>query len=69
MKFFLFVLRLSCLAKLRVTIIRRNERVHDFPKAFIQKVNLIAGLVFELTYYDVSVKHVNHYDTMTSLVF
>ena len=31
--------------------------IHIFPKSFILKVNMIARLVFELAYYDVSVKH------------
>ena len=36
------------------------------PKSINPKVNLIERLEFELTYFDVAVKHVTHYSTGTS---
>ena len=38
-------------------------KVQTFPKSISSKVNVIAQLKFELTYYNVSVQHVSH-DTM-----
>ena len=38
---------------------------HIFPKGISAKVNVIAWLEFELTYYNVTVQHVNHYTTET----
>ena len=35
---------------------------HAFPKGIIPKVNFIARLEFELTYYDVVVQHVSHHN-------
>ena len=38
-----------------------DKGYHTFPKSISQKVNVIAQLDFELTYYNVAVLHVNHY--------
>ena len=35
------------------------------PRGISPKVNIIAQLEFELTYYDIVVQHVNHYATET----
>ena len=42
-----------------------GEGVHTFPKGICPKVNVTAWRVFELTYYNVEVQHVNHNATGT----
>ena len=42
-----------------------NKRVHAFLKDISPKVNVIAQLDFELAYFDVAVKYINHYATRT----
>ena len=39
--------------------------VSTFPKGIGPKVNVIAGLEFKLSYYDVDVLHISHDDTET----
>ena len=39
--------------------------VHTFPKGISPKVNVLAQLEFELTYYDVAVQHISHYAMST----
>ena len=43
----------------------RIRRVNTFPKGICPKVNVIARLEFELTYYDPAVHRFNHYTTKT----
>ena len=38
-----------------------DKLVHTFPKGISLKVNVIARLEFELTYYDAAVQHISHY--------
>ena len=38
-----------------------GKEVHTFPKIIILKVNVIAQLECEPTYFEVAVKHVSHY--------
>ena len=38
-------------------------QVHDFSNGINPKVNVIARLEFELTYYDVADQHASHYTT------
>ena len=45
----------------------RDKEVHAFPKSITLKVNLIARLEFELTYYNVAVQHISNYATSTLL--
>ena len=40
-----------------------DKRFHSIPKASRLKVNTIAQVVLELTYYDVKIQHVSHYAT------
>ena len=40
--------------------------VRAFPKGICLKVNVIAQLEFELTYYDSAVQRFNHYSTRKS---
>ena len=42
-----------------------DKGVHIFLKSINLKVNIIAQLEFELTYYDIVVQHVNHYTMET----
>ena len=42
-----------------------DKRVHTFSKGICPKVNLIAWLEFELTYYNHTVHHFNHYTMRT----
>ena len=42
-----------------------DKRVHTFNKGISPKVKIITRLEFELAYYDVAVRHVNHYTTGT----
>ena len=42
------------------SLTQRDKGVHAFPKGISLKVNVIAWLEFELTYYDVTVQHVSH---------
>ena len=42
-----------------------DNGVHTFPNSICPKVNVIAWLEFELTYYDSTVQHFNHYATGT----
>ena len=44
---------------------RKDKEVHTFPKGICPKVNVIARLEFEFTYYDSAVHRVNHYTTST----
>ena len=44
-----------------------DKRVHAFSKVICPNVNVIASLEFELDNYDVTVKHISHYATSTSL--
>ena len=37
-----------------------DKGVHPFPKGISAKMNVIARLEFELSYYNVAVQHVNH---------
>ena len=48
-----------------------DKRVHAFSKGICPKVNVIAQQEFNLwsSYYDVAVKHVNHYTTVTALIW
>ena len=41
-----------------------GEDFHSFPKCISLRVNVIAQLEFELTYFDVVVQYVNHYTTI-----
>ena len=46
----------------------QNARIREFiirSKSLSPKVNLIAQLEFELTYYNVAVQHISHYTTET----
>ena len=43
--------------------------VHAFPRSSNSKVNVITCLGFELAYFDVTVRHVNHYVTGTLLLY
>ena len=43
--------------------------VHAFPRGIDPKVNVIIRLETELVYYDVTVKHVNHYARETTLLY
>ena len=47
-----------------------DKRIHAFPKGICQKVNVIALLEFELTYYNVAAQHVNNYamGTLSSII-
>ena len=38
-----------------------DKGVHTFPKGICLKVNVIARLEYELTYYESAVHHFNHY--------
>ena len=38
-----------------------GKGVHTFPKGILPKMNVIAGLEFELAYYDFAVHRFNHY--------
>ena len=38
----------------------RDKRVYAFPNVISPKVNVIAQLEFELTYYEVAIQHANH---------
>ena len=42
-----------------------DKGVHTFPKGICPKVNVIARLDFQLTYYDSEVHRFNHYTTRT----
>ena len=42
-----------------------DKGVHIFPKGICPKVNVIARLEYELTYYDSAVHRFNHYTTRT----
>ena len=42
-----------------------DKRGHTFPKSISVKVNVIARLKFELTYYNVAVRHFSYYSTRT----
>ena len=39
----------------------QDKRIHTFSESISPKVNVIMYLEFELTYNDVTVKHVRHY--------
>ena len=43
-----------------LSISEKDKGFHAFTKSISLKVNVIAWLEFELTYYDIAVKHVNH---------
>ena len=43
----------------------RDLNVHVFPKDISPKVNVIAQLEFELTYYDNTVQNISHYAMRT----
>ena len=45
-----------------------DKEIHTFPKGICLKVNVIAQLEFELTYYDSGVNRFNHYTTEISPV-
>ena len=47
------------------TILTRSWGVHAFLEATIQKMNILARLEFELTYYDVTAQNVSQYDMST----
>ena len=42
-----------------------DKGVHNFPKGICPKVNVVARLGYELTYYDSAVHRFNHYTTRT----
>ena len=42
-----------------------DKRVHIFPKSLSPKVSVKTRLEFELTYYNVAVKHIDHLSTKT----
>ena len=42
-----------------------DKGIHTFPNGICPKVNVIARLEFELTYYDSAVHRYNHYTTRT----
>ena len=42
-----------------------DKGVHTFPKGICPKVNVIARLEYELTYYDSAIHRFNHYTTRT----
>ena len=42
-----------------------DKGVHTFPKGICPKVNVIAQLEYELTYYDFAVHRFNHYTSRT----
>ena len=42
-----------------------DKRVHTFPKGICPKVNIIARLENELSYYDSAIRRFNHYTTRT----
>ena len=42
-----------------------DKGVHTFPKGICPKVNVIAGLEYELVYYDSAGHRFNHYTTRT----
>ena len=44
-----------------------DKGVHTFPKGICPKMNVIARLEYELTYYDSAVHRFNHYTTRTPL--
>ena len=44
-----------------------DKGVYTFPKSICPKVNVIARLEYELTYYDSAVHRFNHYTTRTPL--
>ena len=46
-----------------------DRGVHTFPKSICLKVNVIARLEYELTYYNSIVHHFNHYTTRISPLF
>ena len=46
-----------------------DKGVHTFPKGICPKVNVIARLEYELTYYDSAVQRFNHYTTRTPPMF
>ena len=48
-------------------IVGRIKRIHTLPKSIFSKVNVIARLYFELTYYDSVVHRFNHFTTRTPL--
>ena len=50
-----------------LTHMSEGKGVYTFPKDICPKVNVIAQLGFELTYYDSAVQCFNHYTTRTSL--
>ena len=39
----------------------RYKGLYTFSKAINPKVNVMAWLGFELSYYDVTIMHINHY--------
>ena len=43
-----------------------DKRIHTFSKGIRLKVNVIAILEFELSYFKVTVQHFSHYATGTS---
>ena len=43
-----------------------DKGVHTFPKGICPKENVIAGLEFELVYYDSAIHRFNHYTTGTT---
>ena len=43
-----------------------DKRVHTFPKSIRPKVNVIAQLEFELTYFEATVQLFSHYTTESS---
>ena len=46
-----------------------DKEAHTFPKGICSKVNVIAQLEFELTYYDFAVQCFNHYNTRTLPIY
>ena len=44
-----------------------DEEVHTFPNGICMKVNVIAQLEFELTYFQFTVKYISHYTAETHL--
>ena len=46
-----------------------DKGLHTFPIGISPKVNVVAGLEFELAYYDVTVQHFSHYHTVTPPIF
>ena len=43
-----------------------NKGLHTFTKSICSKVNVIARLEFELAFYNITIRYVNHFTTRTS---